>query len=93
MFTALMGTCCQLIALDNYGALGDFGLGCGLCRVDMADDTACSTKCSQTVLTGNEMLRHFSAFPKRTVFLLSLGVCALVAPFLPKWVSFDLIGM
>lgn len=69
----------------------DFGLGAGLCRVYMAYDIACSTKCSPTLSKGNEMLRHFSAFPKRTVFLLKSVVCSFVVPFLTKWVLFDFI--
>lgn len=76
-----------------YGALGDFSLGSGLCRVYMAYDIAFFTKCSLTLSKGNEMLRHFSAFPKRTVFPLKSVVCSFVVPFLTKWVLFDLIHM
>lgn len=47
LFMAVMGTCSHLVA---YGVLGDFALGSGLCRVDVAHDTVYSTKCSLTYL-------------------------------------------
>lgn len=74
-----------------YEAPGDFDLGSGLCRVDMAHGIACSAICSVTLPKGNELSRHFSGFPDWTIFLLKSGVYALLAPFLPKWVLFDLI--
>lgn len=47
LLVAVMGTCSHMVA---YGELGDFALGSGLCRVDVAHDTVCFTKCSLTYL-------------------------------------------